>query len=118
MIQPALLKANISGLGISFKELEGLDRLLIFRKLLRREGFIDFNYEDIAISGLSTRDFVAPNYLKFEKDHMKIDDCFARVLYVRQYPTFLNDKLIKNILDTGIELAISCMRSPMILQMP
>ena len=108
----SVIESQYSGLGISFKELEGLDRLLIFRKLLRREGFIDFNYEDIAISGLSTRDFVAPNYLKFEKDHMKIDDCFARVMYVRQYPTFLNDKLIKNILDTGIELAISLHAKP------
>ena len=43
---------------------------------------------------------------------MKIDDCFARVMYVRQYPTFLNDKLIKNILDTGIELAISLHAKP------
>ncbi|HGD0539852.1 TPA: VirB4-like conjugal transfer ATPase, partial [Streptococcus agalactiae] len=80
--------------------------------LLRKEAFLDFNYEDIALSGLSTRDFIAPNYLKFEKDYMQIDDSFARVLYVRQYPTFLNDKLIKNILDTGIELAISLHAKP------
>ena len=44
----SVIESQYSGLGISFKELEGLDRLLIFRKLLRREGFIDFNYEDIA----------------------------------------------------------------------
>ncbi|HEM2412211.1 TPA: hypothetical protein U0364_003377, partial [Listeria monocytogenes] len=50
----SVIESQYSGLGISFKELEGLDRLLIFRKLLRREDFIDFNYEDIAISGLST----------------------------------------------------------------
>ena len=73
---------------------------------------MDFNYEDIGIADLSTRDFIAPSYLKFDKDHMRIDDSYARVLYVKQYPTFLNDKLIKNILDTGIELAISLHAKP------
>lgn len=107
-----VIESQYSGLGISFKEMDGLDRLMIFRKLLRRENFLDFSYEDIAISGLSTRDFIAPNYLKFEKDHLRIDDAYARILYVKQYPTFLNDKLIKNILDTGIELAISLHAKP------
>lgn len=107
-----VIESQYSGLGISFKEMDGLERLMIFRKLLRRENFLDFSYEDIAISGLSTRDFIAPNYLKFEKDHLRIDDAYARILYVKQYPTFLNDKLIKNILDTGIELAISLHAKP------
>lgn len=107
-----VIESQYSGLGISFKEMDGLDRLMIFRKLMRRENFLDFSYEDIAISGLSTRDFIAPNYLKFEKDHLRIDDAYARILYVKQYPTFLNDKLIKNILDTGIELAISLHAKP------
>lgn len=107
-----VIESQYSGLGISFKEMDGLDHLMIFRKLLRRENFLDFSYEDIAISGLSTRDFIAPNYLKFEKDHLRIDDAYARILYVKQYPTFLNDKLIKNILDTGIELAISLHAKP------
>lgn len=107
-----VIESQYSGLGISFKEMDGLDRLMIFRKLLRRENFLDFTYEDIAISDLSTRDFIAPNYLKFEKDHLRIDDAYARILYVKQYPTFLNDKLIKNILDTGIELAISLHAKP------
>lgn len=107
-----VIESQYSGLGISFKEMDGLDRLMIFRKLLRRENFLDFSYKDIAISGLSTRDFIAPNYLKFEKDHLRIDDAYARILYVKQYPTFLNDKLIKNILDTGIELAISLHAKP------
>lgn len=107
-----VIESQYSGLGISFKEMDGLERLLVFRKLLRKEAFLDFAYEDIALSGLSTRDFIAPNYLKFDKDHLRIDDSYARVLYVKQYPTFLNDKLIKNILDTGIELAISLHAKP------
>lgn len=107
-----VIESQYSGLGISFKEMDGLERLLVFRKLLRREAFLDFAYEDIALSGLSTRDFIAPSYLKFDKDYMRIDDSYARVLYVKQYPTFLNDKLIKNILDTGIELAISLHAKP------
>ncbi|HEM4281583.1 TPA: AAA family ATPase, partial [Streptococcus suis] len=86
-----VIESQYSSIGISFKEMDGLERLLVFRKLLRKEAFLDFTYEDIAISGLSTRDFIAPNYIKFDKDHFRIDDAYARVLYVRDYPTFLND---------------------------
>ncbi len=107
-----VIESQYSSIGIFFKEMDGLERLLVFRKLLRKEAFLDFTYEDIATSGLSTRDFIAPNYIKFDKDHFRIDDAYARVLYVRDYPTFLNDKLIKNILDTGIELAISLHAKP------
>lgn len=107
-----VIESQYSSLGISFKEMDGLDRLQVFRKLLRKEAFLDFSYEDIAVADLSTRDFIAPSYLKFEKDHLQIDDYYARILYVKQYPTFLNDKLIKNILDTGIELAISLHAKP------
>lgn len=107
-----VIESQYSSLGISFKEMDGLDRLRVFRKLLRKEAFLDFSYEDIAVADLSTRDFIAPSYLKFEKDHLQIDDYYARILYVKQYPTFLNDKLIKNILDTGIELAISLHAKP------
>ncbi|WP_430595942.1 VirB4-like conjugal transfer ATPase, CD1110 family [Streptococcus gallolyticus] len=107
-----VIESQYSSLGISFKEMDGLDRLRVFRKLLRKEAFLDFSYEDIAVADLSTRDFIAPSYLKFEKDYLRIDDYYARILYVKQYPTFLNDKLIKNILDTGIELAISLHAKP------
>ena len=108
----ASIEGQYSGMGISFRECDGLERLTIFRKILRHEAFLDFDYQDIALSGLTTKDFIAPNYIKFEKDHMVIDDSYARVVFVRQYPTFLNDKLIKNILDTGIELAIAVYAKP------
>lgn len=101
-----------SGLGIPFKPLDGLSRLLVFQKLLQNEDFLDFDYEDIAISGLTTRDFIAPNSISFKRDYALIDDKPTCILYAKQFPTRLGDKLLKNILDTGIELAISLHAKP------
>lgn len=101
-----------SGLGIPFKPLDGLSRLLVFQKLLQNDDFLDFDYEDIAISGLTTRDFIAPNSISFKRDYALIDDKPTCILYAKQFPTRLGDKLLKNILDTGIELAISLHAKP------
>lgn len=92
-----------SGLDIPFKPLDGLSRLLVFQKLLQNEDFLDFDYEDIAISGLTTRDFIAPNTISFKRDCALIDDKPTCILYAKQFPTRLGDKLLKNILDTGIK---------------
>lgn len=43
---------------------------------------------------------------------MKIDDFHASVLYVRQYPTWMTDRMIKTLTDIGIELAITVHANP------
>ncbi len=43
---------------------------------------------------------------------MMIDDTFAKVMFIRQYPSFLNDGIVKSLTDIGIELAISIQANP------
>ncbi|MGC4388514.1 VirB4-like conjugal transfer ATPase, partial [Streptococcus suis] len=48
----------------------------------------------------------------FQPDQMRLDKKYAKVLFIRNYPSFLNDRLIKSLTDIGIELAITIHANP------
>lgn len=99
-------------LNVEFSRIDGIERMAIFMGLLRNNFYPTYDYRDIALSGLKTKDFISPNRISFREDKMKIDNRWAQVLYVRQYPTFLSDKLIKKLTDVGIEMAITVQAEP------
>ncbi|MGT2755761.1 VirB4-like conjugal transfer ATPase, CD1110 family [Streptococcus ovuberis] len=99
-------------MDIEFDPLDGLERMGIFSWFLKHSPYLPYTYRDIDLSGLRTKDFVAPNRFHFMENQIKIDDKFAKVMYVRQFPTFLSDKLIKELTSIGIELAITVTADP------
>ncbi len=84
----------------------GSQRLNIFNDLLRGNPYLDVDYRDVALSGLTTKSFVAPSRIWFQREKMMLDHKYVKVMFVREYPSFLNDRLIKSLTDVGIELAI------------
>lgn len=92
--------------GVDVEELDGLERLKILYWLLQHDPYFPYTYKDIALSGLRAKDFVAPNRIHFKENHIVMDHHVAKVMYIRHYPTFLTDKLIKKLLDVGVELAL------------
>lgn len=115
--------ANLSELGISlenqysqmdiaFEELDGKERLDIFSELLLGKPKLAYSYKDIALSELHSKDFIAPNRLHFLENRFRINDQIGKIMYARTYPTFLTDRLIKNITDVGVELAIAVIAEP------
>ena len=73
---------------------------------------MNLDYRDLIRSGLGTKSFIAPGSIWFQPKMMKIDNQFGRVMFVRNYPNFLNDRLIKSLVDVGIELVINVLARP------
>ncbi len=105
-------ESQFQTIDVPIRPLDGTERLNIFSDLLRDNPYLDVNYQDVALSGLTTKSFIAPGRFEFSRDHMLLNKRFAQVLYARDYPSFLNDKLIKSLTDIGIELAISIHAQP------
>lgn len=99
---------------LSVTPLDGKDRLNVMSNILRPGAYFSTTYQDIAISGLSSKAFIVPNRLSFpnNKEYIKLGKKFCAVIYIRQYPKYLEDKLIKEICATGRELAISIHAKP------
>lgn len=105
-------KFNSSGVGLSFTKLDGIERLKQFHNLLRPKQFFRMKYSDLALTGLTTKSFIAPNRIKFFDDYFMIDNYCARVLYIREYPQQLEDVLIKELCESEHELCISIHARP------
>lgn len=106
------LENQYSQMDIGFEELDGKERLDLFIELLQGKRRLSYTYRDIALSELHSKDFIAPNRIHFLENRFRINDQVAKVMYAKNYPTFLTDKLIKSLTDIGVELAISVQAEP------
>ena len=104
--------AQFQAVDVDFKVLNGSERLNIFSDILRGNPYLNLDYRDLIRSGLGTKSFIAPGSIWFQPKMMKIDNQFGRVMFVRNYPNFLNDRLIKSLVDVGIELVINVLARP------
>lgn len=92
----------------------GLERLSLFSYFLRHGQYFGTSYQDIAVSGLTSKAFIVPSKIKFpnNKAYFRLGENYAAVLTIQQYPKYLEDKLIKELCATGRELAISIHARP------
>lgn len=106
------LENQYAQMDIAFQELDGKERLDVFAELLLGKHRLPYTYRDIALSELHSKDFIAPNQLHFLENRFRINDEVAKVMYARNFPTFLTDRMIKNLTDIGEELAITVQAAP------
>ena len=97
---------------LDFNSCSGVKRMKVMSSLLRPGKHFSTTYRDIALSGLTSKAFVAPGRIKFYDESFKIDDKYGKVMYIRDYPENLEDRLINEICETGHELAISIHAKP------
>lgn len=103
---------NDTDVGLDFKGMTGLDRLRVMNGILRPGLQLTSDYSDIALSGLNSKSFIAPSSLEFKDTFFKINGKFASILYIREYPKNLEDRLIQRLSDSGHELVISIHAKP------
>ena len=106
------LENQYAQMDIGFQELDGKERLDVFAELLLGKHRLPYTYRDIALSELHSKDFIAPSRLHFLENRLRINDEVAKVMYARNFPTFLTDRMIKNLTDIGEELAITVQAAP------
>lgn len=94
--------------------LTGIERLEVMNNLLRPNHPFTTSYQDLAVSNLPSKAFIAPSRLKFPNgaDFFRVGKRYARVFVVREFPKYLEDKLIKELCGVGLELDISLHAQP------
>jgi NADH:ubiquinone oxidoreductase subunit C len=58
-------------------------------------------------SGTSVKDFIAPSSFKFKINHIQVGETFERVLFIRQFPTQINDLFLSNVSEAIPNTTIS-----------
>jgi hypothetical protein len=103
------LQHHIGDLSSSLRELSVTDRLRILHNFFRigEEVYYRFDLAETLRKGHSFKDYVCPDSLEISKDHFVMDDKFGRVLFLREYASFIKDTLITELCELGRNLMLS-----------
>lgn len=99
---------------LSVEKISGLERLKVMASLLKPDDYFISTYEDIAVSGLSSKAFISPSKMSFPRGRVffKLGEKYGAILYIKQYPKYLEDTLIREITSIGRESVISIHARP------
>jgi type IV secretory pathway VirB4 component len=105
----AELQHHLTGLSSSLSELNATERLRIQHDFFRigEETYYRFNLAETLHKGHSFKDFICPDCLEFKKDHFMMGNRFGRVLFLREYASYIKDSLITELCELNRNLMLS-----------
>lgn len=97
------LNAHFSRLGSKCTELDLTERLRIIHDFCRPKEAADYHFDlrDTMQKGQSFKDYIAPDGFEFKSDYFKVGDRFGRVLFIRDYPSYIKDSVVWELTDTN-----------------
>ena len=102
------LTGHFKALGCEVEMLSGAERLELIHNIFRPEERFTFAYDQLLESSLTTKSFVAPDSFDFrEKHRFEFGDHLGQVLFLRELPAELSDKIISELSDLPIDMNIT-----------
>lgn len=109
----ARLESEVLGLirrlGSYGKVLTIQQRLELLHDVYRQGNEGDFVYEPRLNRkrGLMTKDLVAPDSFEFKRDRVMLGNKYARSLFIKDLPTFINDSFLSELTDFSINMLLT-----------
>ena len=103
------LSKNLGRLDSGAKALDAYERLRIFHDFFRpgEEQFYKFDLGETMRLGHSFKDYIAPDGMKFLADHFELGGKVGRVLFMRDYSSYIKDDMITSLADFPRPLVLS-----------
>ena len=103
------LIAHFGRLGSKCVELEPDERLRIFHDFYRagEETEFRFDIKETRKKGHDFKDFICPDSMELEKDYFKIGERYGRVLFLREYASYIKDSMVAELTDLNRNLMMS-----------
>lgn len=103
------LANSFAKLGSKFSELDINERLRIFYDFYRvgEEDLYKFDIKQCMEKGHSFKDYICPNTFEFKSDYFKMGDRYGRVLYLKEYATFIRDDILSELTDLNKNMMLS-----------
>ena len=103
------LITHFSHLGSRCVELDTTDRLRIFHDFFRAGEETDFHFDlsDTVRKGHDFKDYICPDTFEFEKDHFHMGSRFGRVIFLREYASYIKDSMVSELCDLNRNMLLS-----------
>lgn len=101
--------SHFARLGSKCTELDATEKLRILHDFYRTGEETEFRFEisETMRKGHDFKDFICPDTLEFEKDHFKMGNRYGRVLFLREYASYIKDSMVAELTDLNRNLMMS-----------
>jgi len=109
------LTNGLARLDSAIREVNINERLRLFHDFFRpgEEQIFHFDLAETMRRGHDFKDAIAPDCLSFKKNYYEMGDVFGRVLFLRDYGSFITDDLITSLMDFPRNMMLSIDIIPM-----
>lgn len=103
------LNKHFKKLNSTCIELDSNERLKMLHNFYRigEENSFYFDMIDNMKKGHSFKDYICPDSFEFKKDTFKMGDKFGRVIFLKEYASFIKDSMISEITDISKNLILT-----------
>lgn len=111
------LASHFNRLNAKLTPLDAEERLRILHDFYRtgEENAFFFNMQEMMRKGHDFKDYICPDSFAFRSDYFKMGSRFGRVLFLREYASFINDEMVTKLteLNRNLMLSIDVLPIPM-----
>ena len=103
------LSKNLGKLDSGARALDNQERLRIFHDFFHPgdEQYFQFDLGTAMRRGHSFKDYIAPDGMQFKADHFELGGKVGRVLFLREYASYIKDSMITDLSDFSRNLMLS-----------
>lgn len=103
------LAAHYAQLGSRCEELDVNGRLKIFYDFYRpgEESSFSFDMSASMRRGHSFKDYICPDSMEFDKNFFKVGERFGRVLFLKEYASYIKDSFITELTELNQNIILS-----------
>ena len=105
----AELSQHLTALGSRCIEMTAVDRLRALHDFYRsgEENAFAFNLKDNMRKGHCFRDYICPDSIEKHSDFLKLGEKYARVLYLKDYASYIKDSMVAELTDMNRNMMLS-----------
>ena len=110
------LENEFLGFGSKLEKISLEERFEIMHDMMNENEIGLFKPEELRTDrkqGLTSKNAIAPTYMKFDLSYYKLNNRYYRGLFIKTYADTLDDKFIDELLSTNLELNISIYLDPL-----
>ena len=103
------LCSHFAALGAKCTELDVTERLRVLHDFYRVGEEVDFHFnaKDMMQKGHDFRDYICPDSIEKTSDRLKLGRRFCRVLYLKDYASYIKDCLVTELTDLSRNMMLS-----------
>lgn len=105
----AELRAQFARIGAMFEPMDATEKLRVLHDFYRygEEAYFQFDARELMKWGHDFRDYICPDSIEKHSDYLMLGSKYARVLFLKDYSSYIDDRMVGRITDLNRTMMMS-----------